>query len=205
MCRFLPFAALLGVAFVLGCQDLAPVGPVDLEPQFVKRGVTCVGEDDHPSCPKDDDNEPPVDGIFTVKITGSAVSVPETQLVSGPGLLAQGIFVDLSAFPGCPNLALEKGQLFMPVGDDHVHFSFQFMHREKGPTTGAESQHTLAMLGEFTGGGFPPIGTPAVITQIAGEPWSITSKGKNHKNGCKAEGITDGITVGFTVIFAEAT
>ena len=36
MRRFLPLAALLGVAFVLGCQDLAPVGPDGLVPQFGK-------------------------------------------------------------------------------------------------------------------------------------------------------------------------
>ena len=35
MRRFLPFAALLGVALVLGCQDVG-TGPDGLEPQFDK-------------------------------------------------------------------------------------------------------------------------------------------------------------------------
>ena len=38
MRRFLPLAALLGVALVLGCQDLAPVGPDGLVPQFARKG-----------------------------------------------------------------------------------------------------------------------------------------------------------------------
>ena len=37
MRRFLPFAALLGVAFVLGCQDVG-TGPDGLVPQFGKGG-----------------------------------------------------------------------------------------------------------------------------------------------------------------------
>ena len=52
MRRFLPFAALLGVALVLGCQDLGSVGPDGLEPQFVKKNEDCTVVDPHPSCPK---------------------------------------------------------------------------------------------------------------------------------------------------------
>ena len=47
MRRSFPFAALLGVAFVLGCQDLAPVGPGGLGPQFA---VDCKNKPDHPKC-----------------------------------------------------------------------------------------------------------------------------------------------------------
>ena len=56
MRRFLPFAALLGVALVLGCQDLGSVGPDGLEPQFAKPGA-CEPPDDppHPSCGGDED------------------------------------------------------------------------------------------------------------------------------------------------------
>ena len=55
MRSFLPFAALLGVALVLGCQDVGPVGPDGLVPQFDKKGtgdcelpghnVHCHGDD----------------------------------------------------------------------------------------------------------------------------------------------------------------
>ena len=182
--------ALLAAAFVLGCQDVAPVGPDGLVPQFAK--WTCETRPHHPTCAP-----PPAGDDFTVTITGSVVSAA-TQDVSGPGLLAQGILVDLSGFQIC-NLGMQTGQLFMPQGDDHVHFSFQFMHTETG--TGVESQHTLAMLGELSEGDLlpPDPGTSAVITEKAGEPWSITSKGKNHKNGCKGEGPAP--AVDFTVTF----
>ena len=56
MRRFLPFAALLGVALVLGCQDLGsgPVEPYGLEPQFAKKVKTCDPPDPHPSCPNEE-------------------------------------------------------------------------------------------------------------------------------------------------------
>ena len=62
MRRFFPFAALLGVAFVLGCQDVgtgvvASDGP---GPQFAK--PNCDVDDSHPSCK---DEEPPTgDGPY---------------------------------------------------------------------------------------------------------------------------------------------
>ena len=59
MCRFLPFAALLGVALVLGCQDVA-TGPDGLVPQFA---VDCSNaRPNHPKCPDSDpdpDPDPP--------------------------------------------------------------------------------------------------------------------------------------------------
>ena len=188
MRRFFPFAALLGVALVLGCQDVG-TGPDGLVPQFKKdKGCPASG---HPSCPP----VPPAGTDFTVTIEVFGVS-SGTQNVSGPGLLAQGIFVDLTGVPGCTLGNNVKGQLFMPVGDDHTHFSFQFMHRETG--TGAESQHTLAMLGELPDGDLPPDpGKSTDITEKDKEPWSITSKGKNHKNGCKTEDVQGSFMVTF--------
>ena len=50
MRRFLPFAALFGVAFVLGCQDVG-TGVVESDgagPQF---GVNCDDKPNHPKCP----------------------------------------------------------------------------------------------------------------------------------------------------------
>ena len=47
----LPFAALLGVALLLGCQDVGPVGPDGLEPQFSHRPGSCKGHHkDDPNC-----------------------------------------------------------------------------------------------------------------------------------------------------------
>ena len=65
MRRFFPFAALLGVAFVLGCQDVgtgvvASNGP---GPQFAK--PNCETDPTHSSC-KDGDSEPADDPSYTV-------------------------------------------------------------------------------------------------------------------------------------------
>ena len=211
MRRFLPFAALFGVALVLGCQDVgtgvvASDGP---GPQFDKPGKSgdkcpdpsVLVRDGKGHCHEEEPTPPGGDPAPTVTITGDAMNPAVSaaaQDVSGPGLLAQGILVDLSGFPIC-NLGMQTGQLFMPQGDDHVHFSFQFMHTETGD--GVPSQHTLSMLGVLVDGDvLPPLsGTSADIVQKAGEPWAITSKGKNHKNGCKGEGAT----VNFTVTFAQ--
>ena len=69
MRRFLPFAALLGVALVLGCQDMAPVGPDGLVPQFDKKedGRVCdVGELRNGHC--HDTAEQASTEIWTVKL-----------------------------------------------------------------------------------------------------------------------------------------
>ncbi len=66
MRRFLSFAALLGVALVLGCQDLGsgPVGPDGLEPQFAKKD--CTAEPTHPGCKDDDGGGEGGDPSYTV-------------------------------------------------------------------------------------------------------------------------------------------
>ncbi len=57
MRRFLPFAALLGVALVLGCQDVG-TGPDGLVPQFDRKGTgDCAPPEDNVHC--HDDEEPP--------------------------------------------------------------------------------------------------------------------------------------------------
>ena len=73
MRRFLPFAALLGVALVLGCQDLAPVGPDGLVPQFDKPRSFCENPTDGGHC--HDDEEPTVVPTYRIKLTGNISSV----------------------------------------------------------------------------------------------------------------------------------
>ena len=62
MRRFLAFAALLGVAFILSCQDQAagPLGPDGLGPQFAKE-KNCDPEKlpVHPSCKDDEPSDEP--------------------------------------------------------------------------------------------------------------------------------------------------
>ena len=93
MRRFLPFAALLGVALVLGCQDVGtgPVEAVDLVPQFAKKVKNCKGTDHPPPCGKDD-KEPTVDGTFTATFqalgdcNGDVAGTPDCD-VTGGGVL----------------------------------------------------------------------------------------------------------------------
>ncbi len=75
MRRFVPLAALLGVAFVLGCQDVgtgmvASDGP---GPQFAKPGACDPPQDPpHPSC-KDGGGEP-TEADATVVLTGGLIT-----------------------------------------------------------------------------------------------------------------------------------
>ena len=71
MRRFFPFAALLGVALVLGCQDLGTgaVGPDGLEPQFARGSK----------------GKPP-SGTVSAKVTlagGMTTAVGDTLMLSG--------------------------------------------------------------------------------------------------------------------------
>ena len=64
MRRFLPFAALIGVALVLGCQDVG-TGPDGLVPQFDKpyNDDPCpAGRDNKGHCHDDEEPPPPDDG-----------------------------------------------------------------------------------------------------------------------------------------------
>ena len=73
MRRFLPFAALLGVALVLGCQDVG-TGPDGLVPQFKKdKGCPDSG---HPSCGKDD--KVTEDAAYTVTNSGDITTNPSS-------------------------------------------------------------------------------------------------------------------------------
>ena len=79
MRRFLPFAALLGVAFVLGCQDVGTgvVASDGAGPQFAKKD--CGANPTHRGCKE----EPPT---YTVELGPDRppIVVPPTVLVQGP-------------------------------------------------------------------------------------------------------------------------
>ena len=182
--------ALLSAVFLLGCQEPAssPVGLEDLGPQFDKKSNgPCPVERLRGHCHVLDP-QPPTTNPLKVTITGTEISASE-QDMSGPGLNDVDLLVDLSSFPAAScNLGTEvEGQLFIAQGEDHVHVSFSFTHKVSG--SGVESQHALSMDGVLQSGALPPVqGTDGVIVASAEGLWSITSKGKNHKNGCKANG-----------------
>ena len=185
---FVPFAALLGVAFLLGCQDVG-TGPDGLAPQFDKRdfGGECAVARLRGHCHVLDP-EPPATNPLNVTITSTPGHLSAAQQdMSGPGLNDVNLEVNLSTFPASCNLGTKTGQLFIAQGDDHVHVSFSFTHNESG--SGGESRHALSMDGVLQTGALPPIvGTPAVIVESAAGLWSITSRGKDHRNGCKENG-----------------
>ena len=80
MRRFLPFAALLGVALVLSCQEQGPVGPDGLVPQFAKPG--CGTAATHPSCkpPDDDETEVPRYAIILSDDLGGVIVTSGFQM-----------------------------------------------------------------------------------------------------------------------------
>ena len=199
MRRFLPFAALLGVALVLGCQDLAPVGPDGLEPQFDKPTFNC--EDPNPAghCHEDD----AVPQRFTVTVTdatdisGSGVTTPVSggEIIVDPFTLNFPTFFTSKLTCGNGDIGTTKtGFLFITAGQDHTHLFFSFLHND--------AKHSLALLGDKPNTWPPDPGNDVTLTAKNGE-WEVSTKGKNHRNGCTGEGgdgIGDPITWTTTIL-----
>ena len=87
--------ALLSVVFILGCQDLGPVGPDGLVPQFDKKGtegdlcpdgIQNVGpfRDAKGHCHGDDEPDPVEDATFTADFTGEDGVVLDVDGVATP-------------------------------------------------------------------------------------------------------------------------
>ena len=128
MRSFLPFSALLGVALVLGCQDLGtgPVEPDGLVPQFAKKN--CKGTDHPPPCGKDDGDPPPppadatFKATFTLDVTGMASPLFGPQggkkLLSGGGVGQPLISLAFNAFLQAANgYSGGEGAKCFPAGD----------------------------------------------------------------------------------------
>ena len=193
--------ALLSAVFILGCQDLGsgPVGPDGLVPQFNK-----PVPDNEPNRKACEDpggfifenghchaGEERAELTFDITIDSDQLTHPTTPVtVFGVTTTVRNTFenfpLDLRFFNDhttCANLELQFGTLFMTRGDadgPHVHVTFRFMHNG--------SQHKLDMEGlpvdEAVDWG------TASIREAKNRPsgfWSMTSKGKNHQNGCKGE------------------
>ena len=151
MRRFLPFAALLGVALLLGCQDLGSVGPDGLVPQFDRKDFTperCEGKvnpvDGH--CHGGEDPADPFDLNVTInseQLTG--LTIPDDTVTTGVMTTGSLIFEDFplnlnffNQHTGCMLLGSEMGRLVMirgdggDLGEPHVHLGFEFMHVDVG-------------------------------------------------------------------------
>ena len=179
MRRFLPFAALIGVALVLGCQDVGtgPVGPD--RPQFDKP----TPNHDH-----GDDG----DLLFDVTLTGNVSSFG--TVTTDNGLLLKNITLNLSFFNvkklSCA-LGDETGDLTLQEGDSgngHAFLLFHFRHN----VDNNDIRHSLemdAIIQSTTG--WPPT-EPSTMTEGPANDgnghWIVKASGRNHQDGCTGEG-----------------
>ena len=142
MRSFLPFAALLGVALVLGCQDVG-TGPDGLVPQFDKKGTgDCADKPHNVHCHDDDVVVEGGDPSYTVTHDVSFLTVtnPITDGRSGgkkgtavsighaldrkPAVLSQGFIDKIQALSG-----LDDDDIDACFGDGAVGLSAQFRAR----------------------------------------------------------------------------
>ena len=129
--------ALLSVVFILGCQDLGPVGPDGLVPQFDKKGTAgdlCPGgiqnvgpfRDAKGHCHGDDEPDPVEDATFTADFTGPDVdgvadplSGPQSgkKKLSGGGVHQPDILLTFTTFLQTANgYTGEEGANCFPAG-----------------------------------------------------------------------------------------
>ena len=201
MRSFFPFAALIGVALVLGCQDVGTgvVASDGAGPQFQKPSCR-MDQNSSPSC-----NPPEPTDIFEVKVTGDIFStnvdgdMGVVYPASGGGPRALDFQLDISSIFDADADAVTCG-----VGDSSKlpdplvgNFSFGnflndyivifFDHNEA-------QHHFLSPAGAVVGSDelpepWPPApGDPPVLIQTTGE-WTMHTKGKNHTDGCTGEGV----------------
>ncbi len=178
MRRFLPFAALLGVALVLGCQDMAPVGPDGLVPQFAKGGNK--NKDDRPT--------------YFITVDGDIRS-PEalTRAVRTPELLiVDEVLMDLSFFDRklshsdgspCGVIGTEVPahiQISLGRGDDHMHVFFDFDF-PVGVT------HNIGFIQPPPPGTWPP--EDLLVFTVEDSEWVVTAPSKkDQKVACTGGG-----------------
>ena len=188
MRRFLPFAALLGVAFVLGCQEQGPVGPDGLVPQFAKGGNK--NKDDRPT--------------YFITVTGDISSpTKRTRAVRTPELLiVDDVSLKLSPFfdgklatldgTGCGELGEQPGSISIGLGrgDDHLHLFFSF---ERNGAT-----HNIGFLLDV-----PPTWPPTDVLTLSevDRQWAVRSTSKKtQKDACTGAGEADEDGIDFTIL-----
>ena len=74
---------------------------------------------------------------------------------------------------------MQTAFLFIASGQDHTHLFFEFSLKQ--------ATHTLELLGDKPNNWPPDPGNPVTLTAYNGE-WEVTTKGKNHRNGCTGAG-----------------
>ena len=198
MRRFFPFAALLGVALVLGCQDVgtgvvASDGP---GPQFAK--PDCENDPTHSSCkPPDDEptevpryeiilsDDPEKDNdIFSV---GAAPYVTDHHL--GGVIVTSGFRMDITAILAFQNAVTCGGGVALtspltgrfsltPYAIPQLLLFF----------THNEVEHWIESLSDVVGENWAPTeGKTVMVSDVNGQ-WEIRTRGKKNQNGCTGEG-----------------
>ena len=142
---------------------------------------TCPG--DHPSCK---DEEPTVRPTYTVTVTGGISGSGDSTPVRGDEIIVNFLTLDLTFFQGKVTCALgtnletsEEGTLTILAGDDHLHLGFSFVHNE--------ADHHIDFRATKLPIWPPTAGNDGFLEDLNGE-WALTTKGKNHQDGCTGEG-----------------
>ena len=200
MRRFLPFATLLGVAFLLGCQDPGS-GPVGLEPpQFDKSGSVCAGHCPH----NDDDDQTKFKVTLQADCATGACDVTGEGFLLGPDGKKEGlqqehnvdVFLNLSSFfqgdvTGNGTACFGTGQPFsagMQIsqekpGDPPGNANIQFFFKAEG-TDNSPVNYVLQLLDGVLPGNWPAVGGASTIT---GGKFNIgQSNGPGRKVACTA-------------------
>ena len=215
MRRFLPFAALLGVALVLGCQDLGSVGPDG--PQFDKRGTPgalcggpgeplrdedghCHGDEESTGIPQyrikvlTHDLETPFDA-FDIFSVGGVDGVYETDpLVGYTGV--RDIFqldihsvLDPVTVTCLGDLPLVSGRVVLEGNFSLNAFANPYLilsFKYNGADHYFRSSSVLPVPWPPTIVG--PAGAVTVHSTPTGD-WGLHTTGKNHRKGCTEEGV----------------
>ena len=74
--------------------------------------------------------------------------------------------------------------LWIAPGEDHVHLFFQF----EFPDNEARAGYTLELLGNRPDNWPPTADNGVEIEPRNGGEWSVSSKGKNHRDACTGSG-----------------
>ena len=184
--------ALLCAVSILGCQDLGPVGPDGLVPQFTHRPGTCKGHHKNdPGCEPD----PPADRpLYTVTMAGGLGDFSGTTIpVRGESVIVSEVVADLTFFMGKVTCGLANlddsatGSLTILAGDDHLHVFFQFLHNA--------AKHTITL--ESTKPDPWPPTAAGDLEDLNGE-WALETRGKNNKDGCTGAGEDGNDPIGWT-------
>ena len=215
---FLPFATLLGAAFLLGCQEQAS-SPVGLEgPQFDKKGnpeTLCLGgtqpegpfRDDKGHCHGEVDD---TEGTFAATITGDVISVGTIDMQESalglqtfagtPAILNLTFFKDLTLQepPDKWAVCFEAGvftapfQIIVKKNDLPNVFSFLEPFKAKG-TDGSLVKYRLDLFGVMGDGTLPP--GEGEITKITWERFNMShSSGPGRKFACTGMGTLPNFT-----------